>query len=230
MRLKILAVDDDRIILELFKSIVGSLGYEVVTLSDSREAAQRIMTEKFDLIAVDVLMPDLDGFELAQRIRASPSNHAVPILMSTASDNIETMRRGFAAGVTLFLGKPLSAAKLRGLFGAARGLMLQEHRRYVRLPLHINVNCQGGGRRFKARSLDLSQGGILLQPSGGLAEGEVVEVEFALPGAREPLKIMAKVARKAAPERMALEFIDPAPAERAALEYYVASESKGGKP
>ena len=230
MRLKILAVDDDRIILELFRSIVGSLGYEVVTLSDSREAAQRIMTEKFDLIAVDVLMPDLDGFELAQRIRASPSNHAVPILMFTASDSIETMRRGFAAGVTLFLGKPLSAAKLRGLFGAARGLMLQEHRRYVRLPLHVNVNCQGGGRRFKARSLDLSQGGLLLQPSGGLAEGEVVEVEFALAGAREPLKIMAKVARKAAPEGMALEFIDPEPAERAALEYYVASESKGGKP
>ena len=230
MRLKVLAVDDDRIILELFKSIVGSLGYEVVTLSDSREAAQRIMTEKFDLIAVDVLMPGLDGFELAQRIRASPSNHAVPILMSTASDNIETMRRGFAAGVTLFLGKPLSAAKLRGLFGAARGLMLQEHRRYVRLPLYVNVNCQAGGRRFKARSLDLSQGGILLQPSGGLAEGEVVEVEFALPGARELLKIMAKVARKAPPERMALEFIDPEPEHRTALEHYVASETKEGKP
>jgi CheY-like chemotaxis protein len=230
MRLKVLAVDDDRIILELFKSIVGSLGYEVVTLSDSREATQRIMTEKFDLIAVDVLMPDLDGFELAQRIRASPSNHAVPILMFTASDNIETMRRGFAAGVTLFVGKPLSAAKLRGLFGAARGLMLQEHRRYVRLPLRVDVNCQSGtGRHFNAYSLDLSRGGMLLQPSGGLADGEVVEVEFALPTAREPLKIMAKVARKASPECMALEFIDPDPAHRAALECYIASQTQGGR-
>jgi CheY-like chemotaxis protein len=230
MRLKVLAVDDDRIILELFKSIVGALGYEVVTLSDSREATQRIMTEKFDLIAVDVLMPDLDGFELAQRIRASPSNHAVPIIMFTSSDNIATMRRGFAVGVTLFIGKPLSAARLRALFAAARALMLQERRRYVRLPLRVDVNCQSGGKRFKAQSLDLSQGGMLLQPSGGLAEGEVVEVEFALPAEREPLKIMAKVARKASPERIALEFIDPEPEHRAALEYYVASKIQGGKP
>ena len=71
MQLKILAVDDEPVTLELFKSVVGSLGYEVVGLSDSREAAQRVMEEKFDMVALDVHMPGLNGFELTERIRAS---------------------------------------------------------------------------------------------------------------------------------------------------------------
>lgn len=225
MQLRILAVDDERVTLELFKSIVGSLGYGVTTLSDSREAAQRVMTEKFDLIAVDVLMPNLDGFELTERIRASRTNHSVPIVMLTGSDSVETMRRGYAAGITFYLAKPISAAKLRGLFKAARGMMIQERRRYGRLPLCINVDCQAGGRRFKVRSVDLAQGGILLDASGGLVEGEITEVEFALPGVREPLRLMGKVVRKELSEGMAVEFIDPEPPERAALDHYVAAKT-----
>lgn len=66
-QLKLLVVDDDRKILDVFKALVGPLGYEVVALSDSREAAQRVMTDKFDMIAVDVHMPNLNGFELTAR-------------------------------------------------------------------------------------------------------------------------------------------------------------------
>jgi CheY-like chemotaxis protein len=226
MQPKILVVDDERVTLEVFKTVVGSLGYDVVALLDSREAAQRIMTEKFDLIAVDVRMPHMDGFELTERIRNSRSNRGVPILMFTGYDDVETMRRGFAAGVTFYLAKPLSAPKLRGLFAAARGVVIQERRRYVRLPLRVNVDCQSGGRRFKVRSLDLSQGGMLLESSGGMAEGDVAELEFSLPGVSEPLKLMAKAVRKLPPDSVALEFIEPEPREQAALQYYVTAQTK----
>jgi CheY-like chemotaxis protein len=221
MQLRVLAVDDERVTLEMFKSIVGSLGYEVVTLSDSREAAQRVMTEKFDLIAVDVLMPNLDGFELTERIRASRTNHSVPILMLTGSDSVETMRRGYAVGITFYLAKPISAPKLRGLFKAARGMMVEERRRYGRLPLRVDVECQVGNKRFRVRSVDLAQGGILLEGSGGLVEGEIAEVKFALPGVGQPLKLMGKVLRRELSGGMAVEFIDPEPPERAALQHYV---------
>ena len=148
-QLKLLVVDDDHQVLDVFKALVGPLGYDVVGLSDSREAVQRVMKEKFDMIAVDVRMPGLDGFELTQRIRASPSNRNVPILMITAYDEIETLRRGYAAGITFYLAKPLNVPQLRGLFAAARGMMVQERRRYARLPVRLDVVCRVGDRQFK---------------------------------------------------------------------------------
>ena len=226
MELKILAVDDESAALDLFKNIVGPLGYDVVGLTDSREAAQLIMRDKFDLVALDVRMPNLDGFELTKRIRQSPSNHAVPILMFTACDDITTMREGFAAGITFYIAKPLSVAKLRGLFSAARGIMIQERRRYIRLPLGVDVICSAGGRRFRVRSRDLARGGILLQASGGLPDGEVAEIEFTIPGESQPLKVLAKVARQSGAHGMAMEFIEPEASDREALERYVIAQTK----
>ena len=221
-QLRLLVVDDDCQVLDVFKALVGPLGYDVVTSLDSREAAQLVMKDKFDMIAVDVRMPILDGFDLTARIRASRSNGRAPILMITGYDDIETMRRGYAAGITFYLAKPLNGRNLRGLFAAARGMMVHEHRRYLRLPLRMVVDCQSGGRHFKVRSVDLGQGGILLETSGGLAEGDIAHIEFALPGAPQPLKLMAKVVRKAQPDFMGLEFIDPEPPELAALRFFVA--------
>ncbi|HLY61726.1 MAG TPA: response regulator [Terriglobia bacterium] len=227
--LKILAVDDEMAALELFKSIVGPLGYNVVGLTDSREAAQRVMQEKFDLVALDVHMPNLNGFELTKRIRQSSANPRVPILMFTSCDDIATMREGFASGVTFYIAKPFSVVKLRGLFSAARGIMIQERRRYIRLPLGVDVKCTLGGRRFKARSLDLAQGGILLEGSGGIADGEIVEIEFSVPGETQPLKIMAKVAGKSGSQGTALEFIEPEASDRAALERFVIAQTEDKK-
>jgi CheY-like chemotaxis protein len=229
IQLKILAVDDELATLDLFKAIVGNLGYEVVGLSDSREAAQRVMREKFDMVALDVQMPHLNGFELTRRVRQSSSNHSVPILMFTSSDDIVTMREGFAAGVTFFIGKPLSVPKVRGLFAAARGMMIEERRRYVRLPFAAEVICAVGERRYKVRGINLAQGGILLQGSCGLAPGEIAEVEFSIPGENQVLKIMGKVARKAGPQGMALVFIDPEPSDLAALKRYVIAQTPDQK-
>lgn len=226
MQLKVLAVDDERVTLEVFKSVVGSLGYDVVVLSDSREAAQRITTEKFDLIATDVQMPGLDGFELTERIRASPANRAVPILMFTASDSGATMRKGYSVGVTFYIAKPLSAQKLRGIFAAVRGSMVKERRRSIRLPLRVEVVCQTGGRQFRTNTLELSQGGIQLECLGDLEEGSIVEVGLPLPGAREPLRLMARVTRMVSSQGTPLEFIDPEPPTRAVLEQFVMGKTK----
>lgn len=214
-------MDGDLETLEVFRAAVEPLGYEVVTLADGREATRRISTEKFDLIALGVLMPHLDGFELAARVRSSPSNRGVPILMFISSDSGETMRRGFALGVTFYLEKPLSSEKVRGLFAAAHGVMIQQRRRYVRLPVRVEVECEAGGTRFSTRSLDISQGGMLLEASGGLAPGETVEAQFSLPGVREPLKMAAKVARRNLPDGVALEFLKPEKLERAVLQLFV---------
>ncbi len=229
LELKILAVDDEIASLELFMGIVEPLGYKVVGLTDSAEAAQRIMEEKFHMVALDVNMPHPNGMELARRIRSSPLNQTVPIFMFTAYSDVATMREGYAAGVTFYIVKPLNVAKLRGLFRAARGMMIKERRRYIRLPFGVDVICTVGERRFKARSLDLSHGGISLQGSLGIPDGEIIEIEFTIPGESQPLKILAKVARIADAKGMAMEFIDPEPSAQAALERYVIGQTSDAR-
>lgn len=209
MALRMLVVDDEPLVLTVFKSLVDAFGYEVLTLSDSREAARRIEMEKFDAIALDAFMPHLNGFELAERVRASRSNSGVPIILFTGQDPLDVMRRGFQAGITFFMSKPLSPEKLRGLLSAARGSMLRERRHYIRLPLKTLVTCFCAGKRFAARSVDVSQGGIMIECKGGIDVGQVVELEFALPGTPRPLKLMGKVTRQEPPNRGAVEFIEP---------------------
>jgi CheY-like chemotaxis protein len=226
MRLKILAVDDEPETLQFFKDVVESLGCDVTALTNSRDAAERVQKEKFDLIALDVVMPSLDGFQLTERIRSSKSNRLVPILMFTGKDSLETMKRGYEAGITFYLAKPLDVQKLRGFFKAARGMAIQERRRYIRLPFRTDVVCRGGGRHLKIQSVDLSQGGILLGASAGLAEGDIVDVSFTLPGSSQPLKVMGKVVRRLGPEGMAIEFIELEGAERALLQDFIAGRTK----
>lgn len=221
MGMRLLVVDDEALILELFRRIVEPLGYEVLGISDSREAARLIGTEKYDGIVLDAVMPDLDGFALTQRIRASQSNHSVPIILCTGYDSVEMMRRGFQAGITFFLSKPVTPEKLRSLFRAVRGTMMQERRRYVRLPLKTVVSCQWAGKRFEAQSIDVGRGGITLECAGGIDSGQIVDLKFSLPGPNLPLKLMGKVTAVEVPNCLAVEFIDPEDGEMEALDRFV---------
>lgn len=227
MRLRILAVDDDAEILKLFRSFVGPLGYEVELIQDSREAARRILRQKFDAIFLDAAMPHLDGFELAERIRSSPSNKQVPIAMLTAYDDAETMRKAFRAGVTIFLGKPFTAKKLHGLLRTMRGPMLREKRRYARFPVRITVQCTWGGKTFEAASLNISEGGMLMEPSGGVAVGEGVSLQFTLPKVQKNVKPRARNIRKEKPDRMAAQFQTFTTEDQDAIRAYIVTEISG---
>jgi len=226
MQLRILAVEGDLQSLEAFRTSVEPLGYDVVALADIREAARRIAKEKFDLVALSADMPRGEGFDLARRVRESASNRGVPILMFTAADSGEAMRQGFAVGVTFYMEKPLVPEKLRGLFAAARGVMIQQRRRYVRLPVRVPVECDGAGARFRTESLDLAQGGVLLESSAGLSVGETVRVKFSLPGVREALTLTGRVVRRVVHGGAAIEFIEPERMERAALQLFVTDKTR----
>jgi len=247
MSLKILVVDDEPTVLKLIKSIVEPLGYEVLALADSREAARRLESEKFDGIVLDILMPHLDGFELARRARASPLNGGAPVLMITGRNDIDTMRKCFSLGVTFFLNKPFTYERLYSLFSAARGSMLRERRRYARLPFCTTVEGtfgKLGEKHFRAVSLNLGESGMLFEPSGGLEVGQEVVLEFTLPQTREAQEaavkgpgkssfpeptvpgsglrtIRAKVVRKAPPDRIAVQFTDLTPADRELIQRHI---------
>jgi CheY-like chemotaxis protein len=247
MSLKILVVDDEPDVLKLIKSIVEPWGYEVLTLSDSREAARRLETEKFDGVVLDILMPHVDGFELVRRAQASSLNRRAPVVIITALTDPDTLRKCFALGVTFVLHKPFSYERMYSLFSAARGSMLQERRRHARLPFCTIVECRHGAigeRQFQAISVNLGENGILLETSGGLEVGDEVVLEFALPPVRdrrepprqeskkplsrqpadpptEPCTIRGRVVRKGPPDRIVVQFADVAPQNRQAIQRYI---------
>lgn len=225
MALKIVAVDDDPEVLKLIKSIVEPLGCEILILGDSLEAARRLEQERFDGIFVDALMPNMDGFELTKRIRGSSLNSATPIVMITGQADAETMRRGFKAGVTCFLGKPITWERLYTLVRAMRAPMLREKIRHVRLPYQTPVKCRTGldsGQQFVSASTVISERGMLLGSGGKLETGQEVDLEFEMPDAPKPLHVRGKVLRQEPPHRVAVEFIRISDDDREVIRRYIA--------
>ncbi len=206
MSLKIMVVDDDSDVLKVIRAMLERLDCEVVTFADSQEAASRLEREKFDGIFLDARMPSPDGFELAKAVRASHSNSRVPVVMLTGYDDAETMREGFKSGITFFLGKPFTKERVASLFKVLRGPMLRERRRYARLPYSTAVQCTTAGKRFQCLSINLSEGGMLLDEAGGLEVGQEVGLDFSVPSCRRSLHTQAKVQRKEPPNRIAVLF------------------------
>lgn len=224
--MRVLVVDDEAAVLKVIKALVEPLGLDVLTIADSREAAQRANTDKFDGIFVDTKMPFLDGFALVASIRASAANARVPIVMLTGLNDVETMRKGFKAGVTFFLNKPVNLERLHALVKVMRGPMLKEKRRYGRLPFRASVSCQLGPKQFKTNSVNISEGGMLLEASGGALVGDELNLEFALAPSTRSVKARVKAVRKEAPDRMATLFLNLEAQDRQAIQDYISGRIK----
>jgi CheY-like chemotaxis protein len=222
--MRILLVDDEPDICKLVKALVEPLGVEVRTCSDSREAVLVVETEKFDGIMLDVGMPNLNGFQLTRKIRATPPNQQVPIIMITGSDDVDTMRRAFEAGATFFIGKPISREKVYAIFRTTRGAMLAERRRCARLPFRTAVTCVRGTERFSATSVSIGEGGMGLESSSTAVVDEIITLEFSLPDVKQPIKVTGKIRGKEASGRTAVEFIHPSEAGRDEIREYVSGK------
>jgi CheY-like chemotaxis protein len=222
--LKILAVDDEPQVLEIVKAMVEPLGMIVETSTDSQAVASRVNTESYDGFLLDARMPVVDGFMLAECIRKSPVNSGVPIAMLTGYDDVETMRKGFRAGVTFFLGKPFTRERAAGLFSAMRGMILREKRQSARLPFRTSVHCrwgQAGEHSFRAESLNMGERGMLLEPSGGITLGQEVRLEFRLPNRKALMSPQARVVRKDPPDRFAVQFLEIGAGEQESIRDYI---------
>jgi CheY-like chemotaxis protein len=186
MTVRILMADGDAAVLDLARSIASSLKWcSLVVVNDGHEAARYLQNEKFDGVVVADRLPVVDGFELIERLKRSPLNANVPIVMVTGEeDDIGTMRRGFRAGVTFFAVRPPNRERFYRLLNAVRGSMENERRRHNRLPYHTAVECSIGDEgqlRFVAESIEIGEGGMSLRPSGGAEKGQALELEFLFP-------------------------------------------------
>lgn len=101
----ILVVEDDQEIQELIKQFLMTQQYKVIVASDGLEGMKHFNKQSFDLILLDVMMPNLNGFEVAKMIR-SQSN--IPIIMLTALEEEQDQMKGFDLGIDDYITKPFS--------------------------------------------------------------------------------------------------------------------------
>jgi two-component system OmpR family response regulator len=114
--LKVLVVDDEPPITELLNMSLGFEGYEVQVATSGRSGLELAKSFRPDLIVLDVMMPDLDGFQVLRRLREE--GNKVPVLFLTARDAVEDRVSGLTAGADDYLAKPFSLAELSARVGS----------------------------------------------------------------------------------------------------------------
>jgi pilus assembly protein CpaE len=109
---KILIVDDDMDTLRLVGMLLERQGYQIVVAENGSNALDKALSETPDIILLDVMMPDIDGLEVARRLRGNPATALTPILFFTAKTQVEDKVAGFESGGDDYLTKPVHPAEL----------------------------------------------------------------------------------------------------------------------
>lgn len=109
---KILAVDDEKHIVRLVQINLQKEGFEVVTATNGREALEAVTQHSPDLIVMDVMMPEMDGFEALQKLKENPDTQNIPVIMLTAKAQDADVFKGWQSGADLYLTKPFNPQEL----------------------------------------------------------------------------------------------------------------------
>ncbi len=112
---KILVVDDEQVMVELLCSILEREGYKVYSAHSGREGVEVAMKVRPDLIFMDILMPDLDGYEATELIKQNPTMKDIPVIFLTGRSAEEDGGKAFTTGATTFLRKPFKHQQIRDL-------------------------------------------------------------------------------------------------------------------
>ncbi len=129
---KILIIDDTELMVKLTTDILKEKGYEVVSASNGVDGIKMVMSEKPDLVLLDVVMPGIDGFEVCKLLRKDESNNLMPIIMLTAQGNEEDKLAGLELGADDYITKPFNP---RELISRVKNTLLRIDRNRLANPL-----------------------------------------------------------------------------------------------
>lgn len=162
--MKILVIEDEKMLADSIKSILERKGFQVEAVYDGRTGAQFAELGLYDLLILDVMMPEMDGFEVARRVRAQRCN--TPILMLTARSDVRDRIAGLNAGADYYLTKPFDSGELLASINA----LLRRQGGQVNEMVFGNTAldlgtcmllCEGNSVRLSAREFDVMR--MLLQ-------------------------------------------------------------------
>jgi class 3 adenylate cyclase/CheY-like chemotaxis protein len=115
---KLLVVDDDEANRDMLSRRLERLGYQVALAEHGRAALSRMAEEPFDLVLLDIVMPELDGYGVLLRLKSDETQRHVPVIVLSASDELDSAVRCIELGAEDYLPKPIDAVLLRARIGA----------------------------------------------------------------------------------------------------------------
>ena len=112
MARKILTCDDEKHIVRLIQVNLERQGYEVITAYNGAECLEKVKEDRPDLIVLDVMMPEMTGFEVLDALKKDPETEGIPVIMLTARAQDSDVLRGWQSGVECYLTKPFNPMEL----------------------------------------------------------------------------------------------------------------------
>ena len=173
--MKILGIDDEKLLADSLKTLLENKGFQVETVYDGISGAEYAEMGVYDLLILDVMMPGLDGFQVARRVRSKRCS--TPILMLTAKSDIESRIEGLNAGADYYLTKPFDSRELLACINALlrrQGNQVDELV-YGNTALELGTSllvCGDKSVRLSAREFDVMR--FLLQSQGQILPKEVI--------------------------------------------------------
>ena len=129
--LKILIAEDDQELCQLFSHVLAKNGYAVKEVANGKEALAAVGKDYYDLIISDIMMPQMDGYELVRQLRSS--GNQTPVMMITARDAFDDMRKGYLSGTDDYMVKPINVNEMVLRVGALlrRSQMIHDRRQII---------------------------------------------------------------------------------------------------
>jgi CheY-like chemotaxis protein len=109
---KVVVVDDEPNILMSLEFLMRKSGYEVFIARDGAEALQLVHEQHPNVLVLDVMMPQVDGYEVCQQIKSNPDLEQIRVIFLSANSKETDIEKGYAAGADLYLSKPFSTKEL----------------------------------------------------------------------------------------------------------------------
>lgn len=119
---RILVIDDDYVVLDLLKETLLMEGYDVICVSSGLDGLEQLIREKPDLVLLDVMMPDIDGYEMCKKIKECQSTADIPIIFVSAKAQPEDLEIGFSLGADDYVVKPFD---MRDLTDRVRAVLMK---------------------------------------------------------------------------------------------------------
>src|SRR5437762_7724646 len=109
---RVLVVDDITKNLQVVGTMLRNAGYEVMPTTSGAQALERVRVQLPDLILLDLMMPEMDGLAVCERLKADPLTRRIPVIFLTASNEMEHLVKGFEAGAVDYVTKPFNPPEL----------------------------------------------------------------------------------------------------------------------
>lgn len=173
--MKILIIEDEKLLADSLKALLEKKGFDVECVYDGESGAEYAETGVYDLLILDVMMPKMDGFEVARSVRAKRCG--TPILMLTARSGLEDRIRGLNAGADYYLTKPFDS---RELLACVNALLRRQGNQVDELSLgntaldlsSCTLICGENSVRLSAKEFDVMR--FLLQSKDSVLSKEAI--------------------------------------------------------